>query len=230
MTKELDLGWSQQYAALGYHMEDAYVENNLDLSNVNSSPPYAIFAKKYCNEIDGLDHNKKYDYCFIGSINSRYEARVWVIDFAKKYFTSNSIFINTDCDSNWNNNWSLLGDFDYSNRKLGYNPKADGDNQSRRVQYRVVQENLFYFGTMCQSKFVLCPKGDSSWSFRFYETLMCKSIPIVESWHDTYRTTEESDINYKYLLASDVTETNSIPYDELVNENTCTFYNYHTLN
>jgi len=54
-------------------------------------------------------------------------------------------------------------------------------NQSKQVQYRVVKENMYYFEKMCQSKFILCPAGDEPWSFRFYETLMCKSIPIVES-------------------------------------------------
>ena len=61
-----------------------------------------------------LNHQKKYDYCFIGSIDSCYERRKWVIDFAKKNFTKDSIFINTDNSPNW----ELLGTFDYSNMNL----------------------------------------------------------------------------------------------------------------
>ena len=38
-----------------------------------------------------------------------------------------------------------------------------------------VDNNKFYFETMTQSKFVLCPAGDAPWSFRFYETIMCHS-------------------------------------------------------
>ena len=62
---------------------------------------------------------------------------------------------------------------------------------------------------MASSKFVLCPAGDAPWSFRFYETIMCQSIPIVASWHHTYRTETEAYIRYKYYLYTDIGE-----YDE----------------
>lgn len=51
-------------------------------------PPIAIFSKKYYNEINKLNHNKIYDFCFIGLINSNYDAIQWVINFAKKIFYS----------------------------------------------------------------------------------------------------------------------------------------------
>jgi len=101
------------------------------------------------------------------------------------------------------------------------------NNQSKKVQYRVVKENIDYFEKMCKSKFILCPAGDSSWSFRFYEVLMCKSIPIVESWHHTYRTREEADFNYKYVLYQDIE--NDIICDDYVNINTNIFENNHLL-
>lgn len=233
MNTNLDLGWCQGYMGLKYHMEEALkekysfdnIENGEQLFSLISTdcPPFALFSKKYYNEICELNHNKIYDFCFIGSINSNYEARQWVIDFAKKYFTNKSIFINTDN----NPNWELIGSFDYSNKNIGFCPKSAPDNQSRQVQYRVVKDNIEYFEKMCQSKYCLCPAGDSSWSFRFYEVLMCKSIPIVESWHHTYRTKEESNINYKYILYQNIE--NNINYDEYVNENTKLFENYHLL-
>jgi hypothetical protein len=108
--------------------------------------------------------------------------------------------------------------------KLGYCPKSMPDNQSKKVQYRIVKENIEYFEKMCQSKFVLCPAGDAPWSFRFYEVLMCKSIPIVESCHHTYRTKEEATINYKYVLQES--------FENAIcdtNENTRLFEKYHLL-
>lgn len=222
---ELDLGWCQGYMALQYHLEDAFIENNLDISSVSYElyrPPIAIFAKKYYNEINALDNTKKHDFCFIGSMESSYENRKWVIDFAREHFTSNSIFINTD----YNSNWKLLGDFDYSDKNLGFCPKHY--DQSRGSQYRIVQENLFYFKTMRQSKYILCPAGDTSWSFRFYEVLMCKSIPIVEKWHHTYRTVEESNINYKYILSSNSDEL-LLDNSNIIYENTNIFEKYHLL-
>jgi hypothetical protein len=223
MDKKLDLGWCQGYMALHYHMEEALIEKNLESHNATHCPPIALFSRKYYNEISELNHDKIYDFCFIGSINSNYEKRKWVIDFAKKYFTDKSIFINTDD----NPNWTLLGSFDYSNEKLGYCPKNMIDNQSRKVQYRIVKENIEYFGKMCKSKYCLCPAGDTPWSFRFYEVLMCKSIPIVESWHHTYRTKEEANINYKYVLYENIEK--DINYDEYINHNTRIFENIHLL-
>jgi len=224
MDTELDLGWGQHYMGLKYHMEEALIENNQDPGHASDRPDIAIFSKKYYNEINELDHTKKYDYCFIGSIKSCFEKRIWVVEFAKKYFTSNSIFVNTDDDSNW----ELLGPFDYTNcSKWKYNPKSQPDRESKKVQYRVVKENVEYFEKMCQSKYVLCPRGDTSWSFRMYETLMCKSIPIVNTWHDTYRTKKEANIKYKYILFDHVDT--DIAYDEYVNENSTIFEKYHLL-
>ena len=225
-NSNLDLGWCQGYMALEYHMEEAIIEKQLQNISATFCPPFAIFSKKYYNDIIELNHHKKYDYCFIGSINSCYERRIWVIDFAKKNFTNNSIFINTDD----NPKWKLLGSFDYSNLNLGFCPRLQPDNQSKKNQYRIVKDNIEYFEKMCQSKFVLCPSGDAPWSFRFYEVLMCKSIPIVESWHHTYRTKEEANLNYKYILYQDIENIkNNINYDDYVNENTKIFENYHLL-
>ena len=222
----LNLGWCQGYMALKYHMEEAIIEKQLENITATCCPPLAIFSKKYYNDINELNHQKKYDYCFIGLINSSYETRIWVIDFVKKNFTNNSIFINTDD----NPKWELLGSFDYSKLNLGFSPKSQPDNQSKKVQYRIVKDNIEYFEKMCQSKFVLCPGGDSPWSFRFYEVLMCKSIPIVESWHHTYRTKEEANLNYKYILYEDIENVkNDINYDDYVIENTKIFENYHLL-
>ena len=224
MINNLNLGWCQGYMALKFHMEEALLEKNLPSGLAIWDPQFALFSRKYYNEICELNHNKIYDFCFIGSINSNYEERIWVINFAKKYFTDNSVFINTDNDPNW----VLLGSYDYSKKILGYCPKNDPiDNQTRQVQYRIVKDNIEYFEKMCQSKYCLCPGGDAPWSFRFYEVLMCKSIPIVKSWHDTYRTEKEATVNYKYILFQDIK--NDINYDDYINENTAKFENYHLL-
>jgi hypothetical protein len=222
---------TQFYMGLKYHMEDAYKEKGLELKGLSWSPSVAKFARAYYNDINMLNHDKKYDYCFIGSINSCYEKRIWIIEFAKKYFTDSSIFVNTDTNSNTNNSWTPLGVFDKSHMKLGFAPKEQPRNQSRDVQYRVVKDNIFYFETMCQSKYVLCPAGDAPWSFRFYETLMCKSVPIVETWHHTYRTKEESEFKYKYVLFNEIDKyrDNLDVYNALVDANTEIFEMQHLI-
>ena len=232
--QKLQLNGCQGYMALKYHMEEAFIEKKLDPINTTCAPPIALFSQKYYNEINELNHNKIYDFCFIGSIKSCFVRRKWVIDFAKKYFTSNSIFINTDNDPKW----QLLGSYDHSNRKLGFCPKNQPDVQSKNTQYRTIKDNIYYFETMCQSRFTLCPAGDSPWSFRFYEVLMCKSIPVVETWHHTYRTKEEATIKYKFVLSNnwntEIVNDNSVydeyVYDEYVNENSKLFEKNHILN
>lgn len=219
---KLDLGFCQSYKGLQYHMEEALLEKKLNPNIATDMPPVALFSKKYYDTINLLSHDKKYDYCFIGSINSCQERRKWVIEFAKKHFTESSYFINTDNDPSW----EKLGPFDYSNNGIGYCPKIQPNNQSKHVQYRVISENIEYFQTICQSKFTLCPAGDSTWSFRFYEVLMCKSVPIVESWHHTYRTGEEATIPYKYVLYNNDKDIN---WEEYISENTIVFEKYHLL-
>jgi hypothetical protein len=222
-SKKLELG-SQWYMGLAYHMQEAYKElPSTSRKGASSQPPYALFARKYYQEMRELNHEKKYDYCFIGSINSCRQKRQWVIEFAKKYFTEKSIFINTDN----NDKWVSLGVFDLSNQGKGYCPKEQKDHQSKAVQYRTVEENKEYFESMCQSQFCLCPAGDSPWSFRFYEVLMCECIPVVESWHHTYRTKEESEIPYGYYLHSDY-ENHCFTTEMIQNNNDC-FEKYHLL-
>ena len=226
MDKELNLGWCQGYKALKYHLEEALIEKKLNPDIAISNPPIAVFSKKYYDDINKLNKDKIYDFCFIGSIDPKYyNNRKWIIEFAKKYFTDNSIFINTYNEPGW----ISLGNFDYTNKNIGFCPVNMSDNQSKKVQYRIIDENMEYFGKMCNSHFVLCPAGDSTWSFRFYEVLMCKSIPIVESWHHTYRTVEESKINYKYILYKDIENFNINEYNNYINENTKLFEKYHLL-
>ena len=37
-----------------------------------------------------------------------------------------------------------------------------------------------YYRTLARSEFVLCPSGDFTWSYRFFESLLCGAVPIVQ--------------------------------------------------
>jgi hypothetical protein len=37
-----------------------------------------------------------------------------------------------------------------------------------------------YYKVLANSDFVLCPSGDCIWSYRFFESILCGAIPIVE--------------------------------------------------
>ena len=94
-----NFGYCQGYMALQYHLEEAIREENKDeLFNhpflATPDPRIAIFSHKYYNELQAIPKDKEYDFCWIGSIQSCKEHRLWIIDFATKYFTDKSIFIN----------------------------------------------------------------------------------------------------------------------------------------
>lgn len=37
-----------------------------------------------------------------------------------------------------------------------------------------------YFDSMINKKFVICPNGDYIWTYRFFESILCGAIPLVE--------------------------------------------------
>jgi len=74
-----------------------------------------------------------------------------------------------------------------------------------------------YYNIMSKSKFTLCPTGDCPWSYRFFEAIMCHSIPIVEDnsndiFKDEYIyfynnqshtfTTDVANYNYQKFISS----------------------------
>lgn len=44
-----------------------------------------------------------------------------------------------------------------------------------------------YFSILASSQFTLCPVGDFDWTYRFFEAILCCSIPIVEKIDPTMK-------------------------------------------
>lgn len=180
---------------------------------------YIKYPMSFYKKVENFSKNKKYDYCFIGSYlvdQATSVNRKWILDFIKTHFNENSYLQFTDTKSK--SKLSSFGSFDYTHRRVGFVPKE------RPVYLR----NYFdknYYQKMCESKFTLCPSGDSFWSMRFYEALMCKSIPIVISKDETFRSEAESLLDYKYYLASDP---NPEYREDWANHNYEIFLKYHT--
>jgi hypothetical protein len=82
-----------------------------------------------------------------------------------------------------------------------------------------------YYQVMKRSKFCLCPAGDLMWSMRFYEALLCKCIPIVDRFEESYRNEEEEKIPYKFYYAN---EENFIYHQDWVDSNYQLFLKYHS--
>lgn len=43
-----------------------------------------------------------------------------------------------------------------------------------------------YFQLLSNSKFILCPNGDFIWTYRFFESILCGAIPIIEDYCELY--------------------------------------------
>lgn len=208
---------------------EAYKELSIPVSEKDIDHSYAIYPKRFYRSIN-LNLNKKYDFIFIGAFSfmgpksqeKGYNNRKWSIDFAKKNFTDNSLFINTTKNHMLPYKWSKLGPYDQT---LETNPN---DIMCPKYMHKK-KRNIFnkkYFDSLSQSKFGLCPAGDCMYSMRFYECLMCKCIPVVDRVEETYRSEAESKLDYKYYLTSD----NDFVYrDDWVDHNYNIFLKYHTL-
>lgn len=43
-----------------------------------------------------------------------------------------------------------------------------------------------YYRLLGRSQFVLCPSGDYTWTYRFFESVLCGAVPIVEDYCEAY--------------------------------------------
>lgn len=86
--------------------------------------------------------------------------------------------------------------------------------RGRNYPYKAWDAN--YYNILLNSKFTLCPSGDFTWSYRFFESILCGAIPVVEedcgayegfrykylsSNHKTFKwSQEDADFNYNLCL------------------------------
>ena len=50
--------------------------------------------------------------------------------------------------------------------------------KGRILPYKAWDED--YYNMLSKSRFVLCPNGDHVWTYRFFESILCGAIPVVE--------------------------------------------------
>jgi len=68
---------------------------------------------------------------------------------------------------------------------------------SRRGRDPKIKEyDDWYFNEMSKAKFVLCPDGDFVWTYRFFESIIFKAIPVIEHTCKHY-------LPYKYYKQGD---------------------------
>jgi hypothetical protein len=142
--------------------------------NYNNGKEYNfVFPKSFLNEIEKIDKTKTLDYVFLGTIRGKHR------EFLKSWDKPNSLILTAD-----------------QNKFI--HPRND--------PLKYYGENFFnkkYFEQLSSSKFTLCPAGCSAfddkykskniflWSYRFWEAVLCMSIPITNEpdpfWHKDYK-------------------------------------------
>ncbi|MEM1290376.1 MAG: exostosin family protein [Cyanobacteria bacterium P01_H01_bin.162] len=175
------------------------------------------YPRSFIVRTANLDHSKKRDYNFMGALFNEnvYERRKWIIDFAQQHFTDHSYYCITDAS----HDYQPLGNYDQTLSNLGkrFIPrKVAGDKKSSFDEA--------YFKVMLDSKYTLCPAGDAWWSMRFFESIMCKSIPILESPDHAWRSRFERMIGYKFYTTLDQVEYR----EDWIEENYSKFLEYQT--
>ena len=156
-----------------------------------------LYPRSYLNQVNELPTDKIHDYNFVGCLYKQhtFESRKWIIDFAKVNFTDHSYYCITDPI----NDYQPIGNFDFSLEQAG---KRFVPKQNNRDHNQVFFD-VDFFRTMKQSKFTLCPSGDAPWSLRFFEAIMCKSIPVLEKTLHSGRNNKERKIGYRYYLTDE---------------------------
>ena len=59
-------------------------------------------------------------------------------------------------------------------------------SSNRGREFITKQFDTEYFKKMARSKFVLCPNGAFIWTYRFFESVIFKAIPIIEEYTSHY--------------------------------------------
>jgi hypothetical protein len=202
---------------------ESYKEKNITVTNQDVDFSYALYPKRFYENVENIstETNKQFDFCFIGGLHTDRQTllnRSWILPFIQKYFTNNSYLQFTDKQTKIN--YKKLGNFDKTLEINGFVPKEHPEKNRNYFDTN-------YFTNMCKSNFCLCPSGDLFYSMRFYEALMCKTIPIVNTINETFRSKAESLIDYKYYLSSDE---DFIYHQSWADHNYDLFLKHHTLN
>jgi hypothetical protein len=190
--------------------KQAYAEEGLQCRNSDErvAPTSLLYPRSWVDSVNQMSGEKKYDYSFIGTLYrpETYPQRSWILDFAKRRFTDRSYFLLSE-DSPEH---ELLGSFDRTGRDTDtFVPK--NVPWLERDHF-----NAAFYRILRASEFSLCPEGDAPWSMRFFEAILCRSIPIVSSLRHTGRNKVELSIGYKVFF----------PDDEHVYDSDIAEYNY----
>lgn len=200
-------------------IQQAYEEEGLACPDIdeNHTPVKLLYPRSFVTEVEAMPGEKVHDYAFVGSIYrpETYANRAWILDYARQRFTDRSYFLVTDQDAPH----QPLGPYDRTTIEPDVFVPKETPPAGRAYLHR------HYFAVLRASQFTLCPAGDRPWSMRFFEAIMCRSIPVVSDLEHVGRNALERSIGYHVYLHGD-----EHAYDpELAEENHRLFLRHQTL-
>ena len=151
------------------------------------------------------------DFNFVGRIDARpvKAPRLFVPGFAKRHFTARSYY--AESRPMRGDTYAPLGLWDRTRDKALSErmvPAQHGLGHDADPCLMAAYD-ADYLRILARSKFTLAPRGDQPWSIRFYEAILCGSIPIVKGGRG--RNAAERRLGYKYY---DVTKPDTFVYRE----------------
>jgi hypothetical protein len=200
-------------------LRQAYEEEGRELPAIDERVTQVplVFPRSYVEAVEAMPSTKVHDYSFMGTLYRPeiFEHRRWVLDFARQRFTERSYLLLSDGEGEH----EALGPFDHT-----------GDTSKVFIPKEVPFEdrahfNPAYFEVLRRTELALCPAGDQPWSMRFFEAIMCRSIPVVSDALHTGRHQVERDLGYHYFLKYEEHRY----HDELAEENLQRFLRRQTL-
>jgi len=199
--------------------KQAYAEEGLRWRNSDErvAPTTLLYPRSWIDSVNEMPDEKKFDYSFIGTLYrpETYPQRAWILDFAKRRFTDRSYFLlSEDSDEH-----ERLGSFD----RTGTDSDVFVPKNVPWVER--AHFNAAFYRVLRATEFALCPEGDAPWSMRFFEAIMCRSIPIVSHRRHTGRNQVELAIGYHVYFPDD----DHVYDEELVEENFRLFIEHQTL-
>lgn len=150
--------------------------------------PFAI--TNYCKNL--WKDKREYQYTFAGLITQNRNELIsnWIksnITLEKFSLPITDSFLNK-----WRSKFYNFFNIDSSvSMKIG-DLKIWSSNRGRKFPIKAWDDE--YFKVLGQSQFVLCPSGVCIWSYRFFESILCGAIPIVDENCEAYE-----GFRFKYL-------------------------------
>ncbi len=159
--------------------ENIKISHKNPLTSIGEISRYLIFPHsitEYCYSL--WKNPRRFRYSFQGLLTDK--RRILIENWIQQNITAKKIRLASEDDFAFklrNKIFRKIGLDDSITQKVG-DLLFRSSKRGRKFPEKAWDEE--YFRMLANSQFVLCPSGDCIWSYRFFESILCGAIPIVE--------------------------------------------------